>query len=330
MAKNKKINENKSQTEIHAGKTKRPLSALFTGVLMLAVISWVGLQTTGEANVPPLFGSGGSTVYAPPSGEMPRTDGTWNQQQPLEQAVGVEPMANPDYRMIALPENGRVDIKYFETVTFAGDSLTQGLQIYTDLQTNYCAYKSIGPKGFYDGSEWVRPDQEKEVPMDALVESRPDNVYILLGANVINSMQDDAFIEYYRTMLQKMRENMLPGVGFYIQTITPVRPDAKFSMDRIRTLNNRLAQLAYEEGVYFLDLNEPLADEDGYLREDFASRVDGIHMTPAGYAAWVEYLATHTAYHPRNPYLQGAPNYQPPPDSSVPGEENLPEEAPAP
>lgn len=232
----------------------------------------------------------------------------WNTIGPIQQPSD-SPLISPDYRMISLPENGRVDISYFNTVTFVGDSITQGFSLYTkNLPAKYCAYKSISPKGIYDGSTWVNQNNETQVPLDAIVETQPSDVYILLGANALVSMTDEAFIDYYKEMLIQMKTRLDPSVNFYIQSITPVRPDSKFDQERINQLNNKLAQLAYNEGVYFINLNEALAGDDGYLREEY-SGYDGIHMLAPGYDAWIDYLVTHTAYNTKNPYLEGSPAY---------------------
>lgn len=304
----------------------RSFAVLFTGIFVVLMIAWLAAQSS--RSTPVAGSSAGSGSGGAPSAQstasLPAGNAAlWNVAGPISQEQQDAHLVTPDYRMIALPENGRVDMKYFDTVTFVGDSITQGLQIYQDNgipNATYCAYKNISPKGIYDGSEWPNANKEMEIPMDKLVASQPDNVYVLLGANAMGNIQDDVLIEYYRTMLQTMRNVLDPAVGIYVQSITPVRPDAKFDMNHINTLNNRLAQLAYEEGVYFLDLNEPLAGDDGYLREEFGG-YDGIHMTPAGYAAWVDYLVTHTAYHPRNPYLAGSPFYTPPQPATPPEEQ---------
>lgn len=293
----------------------RRTAVLLAGVLVMLGVAWLGGKAIGQ---PAVAGSSSSQQQAASGqgGTQPTTvlplvsKEDWNVATPVEASVEAAPIVTPDFRMMALPENGRVDMSYFDTATFIGDSITQGLEIYTTGIPNahYCAYKSIGPKAIYDGSVWPRANGDKEVPMDAIVASQPDNVYILLGTNAMVNTQDDQLIEYYREMVRRIRENLLPGVGVYIQSITPVRPGTKFEMSRINDLNNRLAQLAHEENVYFVDLSEPLAGEDGYLREDFAGS-DGIHMNPAGYTAWTEYLVTHTAYHPRNPYIEGGAPY---------------------
>ena len=243
----------------------------------------------------------------------------WNFPGPVEQTPEDMSLVAPDYRMIALPENGRVDMKYFDTVTFVGDSLTQGFQIYEQgiKNAHYCAYKGVGIYQMYNGSIQRRNDGTEEVPLEALVASQPDNVYILLGANAMVSMEDDDILTYYNEMLDAFQASLLPGVKFYIQSLTPVRPDNTpgFDMAHITALNNRLAQMAWQRGNYFVDLTEALAGDDGFLREDFAGG-DGYHLSPSGYGAWVDYLVTHTAYDPKNPYLEGSEYYtqQPKPE----------------
>jgi len=203
-------------------------------------------------------------------------------------------------------------MRYFDTVTFVGDSITQGMYLWGVSNAHYCAYKSIGPKGIYDGSIWSNVTGAQEVPLEALVASQPDNVYVLLGANAMVAYSDnDILVAYFAEMIDAMQANLLEGVDIYLQSITPVRQgiDPRFSMDRIHTLNDMLAKMAWEKGIYFVDLTEALAGEDGWLREEYGSSNDGYHLTSAGVKAWVEYLVTHTAYDPKTPYLEGSHYY---------------------
>ena len=64
--------------------------------------------------------------------------------------------------------------------------------------------------------------------------------------------------------------------------------------DRLCQINNELAAIALEKDCYFLNLWEVLADENGDLIESYA-QPDGYHLRPAGYAAWADYLRSHTA-----------------------------------
>lgn len=211
-----------------------------------------------------------------------------------------------DFRLASMPatEAQPVDLSFFDTAVFLGDSITQGMQIYdTGLpNAHYCAYRGVGPSAVVNGSTCKRVDGVEEVPLDALVSYAPQSVYILLGTNVLTQDRDySSFLNYYGLMLDRIRE-LLPDADIYVQSITPVRPevsaDARHSgmyAERFIQVNNDLAALAVEKGCYFLDLWEVLADENGDLRAEYA-QPDGYHLKPEGYTAWVDYLRTHVAH----------------------------------
>lgn len=58
----------------------------------------------------------------------------------------------------------------------------------------------------------------------------------------------------------------------------------------IQRLNQKLALIAREEKVEFLDLHGQFADDKGDLRDDLTT--DGLHLSPAGYALWRSHLTS--------------------------------------
>ncbi len=298
---------------------------LLVGLLLILLLAWgltslisnlfgqdeVGAVASVPSGAPAISGASGLTAEPLPD----TVDSTsWNFVGPTEQTISGMQLISPDYRMLSLPENGRVDMSYFSTVTFVGDSLTQGFQIYQQGIANatYCAYIGVGPKQMFDGSIQRRQDGEQEIPLDALVSYKPRNVYIQLGANAMVSMDDASLLAYYQEMLNTFRAVLPATTNYYIQSLTPVRPDNDpgFDIARITSLNNQLAVLAYQNNLHFLDLTEALSGDDGYLMEEYAAG-DGYHLSPTGYGVWVDYLVTHTAYTPLTPYLEGSPFYNP-------------------
>ena len=211
-----------------------------------------------------------------------------------------------DFRLASMPvtESEPVDLSYFDSAVFLGDSLTQGLQIYdTDLpNAHYCAYRGVGPNAVVNGTTCTRIDGVQEVPLEALASYAPKSVYILLGTNVLTQDTDyTSFMNYYSLMLDNIRA-LLPDADIYVQSITPVRPEVSAGAGhsgmygaRFIRVNNDLAALAVEKGCYFLDLWEVLADANGDLKAEYA-QPDGYHLLPEGYAAWVSYLRTHVAH----------------------------------
>ena len=211
-----------------------------------------------------------------------------------------------DFRLASMPvtESEPVDLSYFDSAVFLGDSLTQGLQIYdTGLpNAHYCAYRGVGPNAVVNGTTCTRIDGVQEVPLEALASYAPKSVYILLGTNVLTQDTDyTSFLNYYSLMLDNIRA-LLPDADIYVQSITPVRPEVSAGAGhsgmygaRFIRVNNDLAALAVEKGCYFLDLWEVLADANGDLKAEYA-QPDGYHLLPEGYAAWVSDLRTHVAH----------------------------------
>ena len=205
-----------------------------------------------------------------------------------------------DFRLAAQPESPAVDRSWFADVSFLGDSLTQGMQMYsTGLPgSHFCAYKGVGPSAIVNGSTCKRADGQTEIPMDVLAARQPRALYILLGTNVLNRDGDYSnFLTYYRLMLDMISQS-LPNTTLYVQSITPVRPEVRQShpglyKERLCEINDALAAIALEKGCVFLNLWEALADENGDLRAEYA-QPDGYHIKPDGYSVWVEYLAKHT------------------------------------
>ncbi len=243
--------------------------------------------------------------------EMTIPGGEWStlnytRQRSIEVASLTDGTTAMDFRLASQPQTSTdgVDISWFDTAAFVGDSLTQGLQIYDAGLPNasYCAYVGIGPNAIVNGSTCTRLDGEEEVPLEALTAAQPEKVYILLGTNVLTQDTSyDSFLAYYGVMLDMIR-SALPDAVLYIQSITPVRPElseeenhAGMYQARFIEVNDELAALAVEKNCVFLDLWEVLADENGDLREEYA-QADGYHLTDSGYAAWVEYLQKHTVY----------------------------------
>ena len=190
-------------------------------------------------------------------------DGSWNTREPVEQTIDGE-IRSADYRMLALPANGKADSSYLNGVTFLGDSLTQGFQTYTGLEAKdrsyFCAYKGMGVKQVVDDAAVKNLAGEEQVPMQALIDSQPDNVYVELGVNTLNNTTDESFIAYYDRMLERLTDELPDGVGIYVQALPPIREEKRLpnqmslTNERFRQVNDQLAVLAAKWGVYFLDI----------------------------------------------------------------------------
>ncbi len=231
----------------------------------------------------------------------------------VEKTINFEAEA-AEINMIQVPYNDHVDISYFDDVIFMGDSLADGFKVYTrtgnlklkDSKAVYLTQKSTSPRTFLQPG--VKIDAGAG-PVDvwATIEQRqPGKMYITLGTNALMGMTPEALVESYGQLVDKIRRTS-PDTVIYVTTITPTTRqkaarEPRLSFDRIYQSNLLLARMCREKGLGLINLYEVLKNDSGYLREEIAAR-DGYHLTPAGYGEWLEYLITHTLYHPSYPYI---------------------------
>ena len=85
------------------------------------------------------------------------------------------------------------------------------------------------------------------------------------------------------------------ALGARFQSVLPVNtrrlayPGLKGHNPQVRALNARLVRLCdAKPWCTFVDLAPLLSDADGELRIDLTK--DGIHLHPAGYVIWTDYL----------------------------------------
>ena len=283
-------------------------------------------QSTSQSQPVPESGSTSqseSTSQTQPAANLAaqRENAAWDTMQPLEKTLD-QTVNSPDFRLLAVPENGQVDMKYFDRTAILGDSVSQGWNVFgtSDMKEHafVCAYKNIGPSQVVNNEVADPGDgsgREPEAIFDTIINSNPKRLYILLGTNALVRNDDAAeqsYLAYYSQMLDKFREALGSEVAIYVQSVTPVRPGVSqpgLYRERIQRVNNELAKMAVEKGCYFINLHDVLSDENGDLREDLAA-ADGVHLNEKAYPLLRDYLTTHTVYNPENPYLEGSPYYK--------------------
>lgn len=291
--------------------------AVFILLLLVAVCYVAGRMFMGK----PLFDKSFTDVFeAKPvvsqsepssgatSGVQPdvNSGAAWNTNVPIAQTINVAGGIS-DSRIYALPSNGCVNTEYFKNCLFIGDSITQGLDMsFTDTlmdKAMFSAFKGVGPQGILKNFTAPNSRGESVAMLDDIFAKNPENIYVLLGTNIMESSDDAAILKYYGDLLDVLRGHY-PTVPIYVQSITPVTADTnakrpQMGNERIRALNNELAKLAHDKKMYFLNLHEALANDADELPDELSGS-DGYHLQPAGYHKWVDYLTHYTAYSPNN------------------------------
>ena len=122
---------------------------------------------------------------------------------------------------------------------------------------------------------------------------QPKRIIITYGTNNAYSSPDD-FIEWYKDALSYIREAW-DYADIIINAVPPVaktRSYPQITMKTIDEFNLKLAELAKEEGYYFLNCSEALKGDDGYAVPGYMER-DGIHLSAEGMDVLMKYISTH-------------------------------------
>ncbi len=282
-------------------------------------LPFLGGQNGGQQNSLPATSGGvpqaDAAAVLPAATSAVTKEQAWRGVQTEKTINTFNPIAT-DRRMLSLPENGRVELSYFDDVTFVGDSITTGWSVYSASTglPNARVVAEISTSPPVGGVQWVHNRDASQIydPMQAIADTVPKKVYVMFGTNMLvnqSEATEDKLVNDYAAFIDDLGAR-IPGCEIYIQSIliptekgTAAKPG--LNAERINRVNNRLAALAFEKGCHYLNVQEYLC-RDGVLNWDIAAS-DGIHLNPEGYRAWLEYLATHTAYNPAAAYVGGSP-----------------------
>lgn len=190
-----------------------------------------------------------------------------------------------------------VDESYFDDAVFIGDSRTVGLYDYAGLDraTFYASsgltiYKLFeDPDGRYKDGNW------KENIGTALTQRQFSKIYLMIGINEMGTGDVDYFIRHYEEAVAKIKE-LQPDAVIYLQSILRVTSERSAKGDYINNegidaRNERIAGLADNETVFYLDINSVVCDETGGLNPEYT--FDGVHLYAQHIHIWKEYLMSH-------------------------------------
>lgn len=126
-----------------------------------------------------------------------------------------------------------------------------------------------------------------------VIEGKPTKVFILIGINDISrNIPDSVILRNYKTMIARIRKGS-KHTHIYFNTLLPVNSAfEKFKNhydkdEHILWLNDEIRKFA-AKNVTVIDLYPNFTDQDKHLRAEFTK--DGLHLIPAGYQVWAEFL----------------------------------------
>lgn len=193
-----------------------------------------------------------------------------------------------------LSQRARADDSFFADAAILGNSLVEGLRLYSKLKVDYYSGTSMSIYSALYTKNVRLNNGAYGTQIDAMAQKQYGKIYIELGINEMGS-SIDTNISRYRILLDQIRA-VQPNADIYVMAVTPTsrtKIGTSFSKDRVVAYNNALYNLAAEWGCWYLDDFTPLADSEGYLP---ASQTwDGVHFTVAKYADWENIIRTYYA-----------------------------------
>ena len=119
----------------------------------------------------------------------------------------------------------------------------------------------------------------------------PKVIVILAGTNNIGTNPGDArkvadIVAGFEALLNTCHEKA-PKAKIIVTAIFP-RNDNPAVLPEIRRVNEQLATRADGKNIYYVNVNDKLADADGKLLDGMM--IDKLHLTPRGYQIWADGL----------------------------------------
>lgn len=192
-----------------------------------------------------------------------------------------------------------VDESYFDNALFIGDSRTVGLREYTDLsehadflaETSLTIWRTL--KSDFGGKGKLE---------DILSKKKYDQIYIMVGVNELGTGTTEDYMSEYTNVVDTISK-LQPEAIIYIQAIMNVDKekslnDTVFNNVNIMGRNHAIATLADNERIFYININEAVCDEEGYLRDDL--RGDHLHLKATSNKLWKKYLMKHAIVDPKD------------------------------
>ena len=185
-----------------------------------------------------------------------------------------------------------VDADYFQDALFIGDSRTVGLYEYGQI-TGATYFAATSMTVFNLMSVDSVDTLEEDITLGELLQKGTyGKIYIMLGINELGYSMDD-IIERYAGIVAYLRSSQPKAVIILEANLhvseQKARTNPIFSAERVDELNSRIAALADEEHVFYLDVNPVFDNKNGYLNEDYTS--DGAHLLAKYCVRWGEWIA---------------------------------------
>jgi lysophospholipase L1-like esterase len=130
--------------------------------------------------------------------------------------------------------------------------------------------------------------------------TEPQAIFVMIGINdLLKGTDDQEVLRNYEEIITSLKKEH-PRARIIVQSILPRAKEKvtvvnaqqvlDLSNERIYQVNRRLAAIAQQQKVAFLDLHPLFTDNEGFLRPELTT--DGLHLSQQGYFVWRSALQT--------------------------------------
>ena len=189
-------------------------------------------------------------------------------------------------------EKQTVGKEYFDDALFIGDSRTVGISEYGDLN-NAIFFANTGMSVYNVFEKNVSVPQVGKLKLEQLLTYKKfGKIYIMLGINELGYNQEKT-LKKYKDLLKFIQEKQSNAI-IYIEANLHVKAersnkDKTINNININKINNEISQLADNEKIFFIDVNEKFDDENGNLSSNYTQ--DNVHIYAKYYKEWSDWLS---------------------------------------
>lgn len=206
-----------------------------------------------------------------------------------------KPVDCPTESSVVLEETEDMGQEYIDKIYFVGDSTTYHFhkggidKSHIFVPENYTLMLTSDINDIIVGNKGLTISQ-------AIKDANCEIVIITIGVNGADNFTETKYKTYYRKLIDAIQTES-PDTNIILQSVFPVTKsysdrDIGITNNGINRLNEWVKELAFEEGLKYLDTQSILKDENGAQLEYYGEN-DGVHMNAEAYIAIIEYIRTH-------------------------------------